>query len=97
MELLGILLLGLWVLSVTVRAILTDGRGHTPDIRSTAPWTAGNLPSAPVRVAADLAGFGRLNHLQSTTAGGRQPAASPAAATSRRASSRSAGLVIKVK
>ena len=47
MELLGILLLGLWVLSVTVRALLTDGRGHTPDIRSTAPWTAGNLPSEP--------------------------------------------------
>lgn len=47
MELLGFLLLGLWVLSVTVRAVLTDGRGHLPDIRSTAPWTAGNLPSAP--------------------------------------------------
>lgn len=47
MELLGILLLGLWVLSVTVRAILTDGRGHTPSVGSHAPWTAGNLPSAP--------------------------------------------------
>jgi hypothetical protein len=47
MELIGILLLGLWILSVTVRAVLTDGRGHTPDVRSTAPWTAGNLPSAP--------------------------------------------------
>jgi len=47
MELLGFLLLGLWVLSVTVRAVLADGRGHLPDIRSTAPWTAGNLPSRP--------------------------------------------------
>ncbi|WP_267278119.1 hypothetical protein [Arthrobacter sp. CDRTa11] len=47
MELLGILLLGLWVLSAAVRAIVNDGRGHTPSVRSTAPWTAGNLPSAP--------------------------------------------------
>ena len=47
MELIGTLLLGLWILSTTVRALLTDGRGHTPDIRSTAPWTAGTLPSSP--------------------------------------------------
>ena len=47
MELLGILLFGLWVLIVTVCVVLTDGRGHTPEIRSTDPWSAGNLPSEP--------------------------------------------------
>jgi hypothetical protein len=45
--LLGILLFVLWVLVVTVCAVLADGRGHRPDIRSTAPWSAGNLPSEP--------------------------------------------------
>ena len=37
MELLVILLFGLWVRrrTATVRAVLTDGRGHTPDVRST--------------------------------------------------------------
>jgi hypothetical protein len=47
MELLGILLFVLWILIVTISAVLTDGRGGTPDIRSTAPWSAGNLPSEP--------------------------------------------------
>jgi hypothetical protein len=47
MELFIILLLGLWVVSAAVRSVLSDGRGHTPDVRSHAPWTAGNLPSAP--------------------------------------------------
>ncbi len=48
MELIGLLLFVLWVLIVTVCTVLTDGRrhrGHTPDIRSTKPWSAGNLPS----------------------------------------------------
>ena len=47
MELLGLLLLGLWVLIATVCAVLADGRGRTPDVRSTAPWSAGNLPNEP--------------------------------------------------
>ncbi|MET1088260.1 MAG: hypothetical protein ABWY04_14265 [Arthrobacter sp.] len=47
MELLGLLLFVLWVLIATVCAVLADGRGHTPDVRSTAPWSAGNLPSEP--------------------------------------------------
>ena len=47
MELLILLLVGLWVVSTTVRSVLTDGRGHTPSVRSTEPWKAGNLPSVP--------------------------------------------------
>lgn len=47
MELLAILLSGLWVLRATVRAILTDGRGHTPEVRSHASWTAEDRPSVP--------------------------------------------------
>ncbi len=47
MELLGLLLFVLWVLIATICTILADGRGHTPDIRSGAPWSAGNLPSEP--------------------------------------------------
>jgi hypothetical protein len=42
-----ILLVGLWVVSATVRSVLNDGRGHTPGVRSTEPWKAGNLPSVP--------------------------------------------------
>jgi hypothetical protein len=47
MELLVILLLGLWVVTATVRAVLNDGRGRTPKVRSHASWTAGDLPSVP--------------------------------------------------
>jgi hypothetical protein len=48
MELLIIILLvGLWVIGATVRAVLTDGRGHTPRVRSTEDWRAGRLPSVP--------------------------------------------------
>ncbi|SDT00978.1 MULTISPECIES: hypothetical protein [Micrococcaceae] len=47
MELLGLLLFVLWVLIATICTILADGRGHTPDIRSGSPWSAGNLPSEP--------------------------------------------------
>lgn len=49
MVLLMILLGGTSVVAVaaTVRAVLTDGRGHTPAVRSTAPWKAGDLPSEP--------------------------------------------------
>lgn len=47
MELLGLLLFVLWVLIATVCTILADGRGRTPEIRSGAPWSAGNLPSEP--------------------------------------------------
>ena len=48
MALLVILLLtGLWVVTATVRSVLSDGRGHNPSVRSTAPWEAGDLPSVP--------------------------------------------------
>jgi hypothetical protein len=48
MELLIIILLvGLWVVGATVRAVLSDGRGHTPGVRSTEGWHAGRLPSVP--------------------------------------------------
>lgn len=47
MELLIALLLGLWVVTATVRSVRNDGRGHTPHVRSHAPWNAGDLPSAP--------------------------------------------------
>ena len=50
MELIGLLLFVLWVLIATVCTVLTDGRrhrGHTQDIRSTKPWSAGYLPSEP--------------------------------------------------
>ncbi|MFE4834016.1 hypothetical protein ACFRAU_04965 [Arthrobacter sp. NPDC056691] len=48
MELLIIIVLaGLWAAGATVRAILHDGRGHTPGERSTEPWQAGRLPSVP--------------------------------------------------
>jgi hypothetical protein len=42
-----IALAGLWVAGATLRAILTDGRGHTPSVRSTEDWRAGRLPSVP--------------------------------------------------
>ncbi|MDQ1057433.1 hypothetical protein QFZ23_001334 [Arthrobacter globiformis] len=42
-----IVLAGLWVAGATVRAILHDGRGHTPSERSTEAWHAGRLPSVP--------------------------------------------------
>lgn len=48
MELLIIIVLaGLWVAGATVRAVLHDGRGHTPSERSTEAWHAGRLPSVP--------------------------------------------------
>jgi hypothetical protein len=48
MELIGLLLFVLWVLISTVCTVLTDGRKHrlhSQDLRSTKPWSAGNLPS----------------------------------------------------
>ncbi|SDL78478.1 hypothetical protein [Arthrobacter sp. ok362] len=44
-----ILLAGLsvYAAAATVIAVLRDGRGHTPPVRSTRPWTAGDLPSEP--------------------------------------------------
>jgi hypothetical protein len=47
MELLILLLAGLGVVSATVRSVITDGQGHTPGVRSTEPWKAGNLTSVP--------------------------------------------------
>ncbi|MCU1533011.1 MAG: hypothetical protein JWO49_2582 [Arthrobacter sp.] len=44
-----ILFAGLVVLAVTatIVSVLSDGRGHTPEVRSTPPWKAGDLPSEP--------------------------------------------------
>jgi hypothetical protein len=48
MALLAILLLiGLWVVTTTVRSVLTDGRGRNPSVRSHESWNAGDLPSVP--------------------------------------------------
>ncbi len=49
MVFLVLLLAGLLVFAAvaTVVAVVRDGRGHTPPIRSTRPWTADNLPSEP--------------------------------------------------
>jgi hypothetical protein len=34
-------------LSATIVAVRRDGRGHTPPVRSKAPWSADGLPSEP--------------------------------------------------
>ena len=49
MEFAAILLLALMVYAAvaTIVAVVRDGRGHTPPVRSISPWTAGNLPSEP--------------------------------------------------
>lgn len=48
MELLVVLLFGLVIAgTATVRAMLKDGHGHTPVVRSTESWSPGNLPSEP--------------------------------------------------
>jgi hypothetical protein len=49
MELFVVLLFGLIAAAgtATVRAVLRDGHGHTPVVRSTESWSAGNLPSEP--------------------------------------------------
>jgi len=49
MEVLAILLAGSALVAIpgTFVAILRDGHGHTPEVRSTEPWKAGNLPSEP--------------------------------------------------
>ncbi|WP_144672844.1 hypothetical protein [Arthrobacter sp. U41] len=49
MELFVVLLFGLVIVAgtATVRAVLKDGHGHHPVVRSTEFWSAGNLPSEP--------------------------------------------------
>lgn len=49
MELFVVLLLALVVVAgtATVRAVLKDGHGHHPVVRSNESWSAGNLPSEP--------------------------------------------------
>jgi len=49
MELLSVLLFGLLIAAgtATVRAMVKDGHGHTPVVRSTESWSAGTLPSEP--------------------------------------------------
>ncbi|MGY2743385.1 hypothetical protein [Arthrobacter sp. UYCu723] len=53
MALLIVLLAGIVLVSggATFRAVLKDGHGHTPEVRSNAPWTAGSLPSEPYTAA----------------------------------------------
>ena len=49
MEVIAVLLAGSALVAIpgTFVAMLRDGRGHTPEVRSAEPWTAGNLPSEP--------------------------------------------------
>lgn len=49
MEILVVLFGGLILLTVigTFVAIRRDGHGHIAEVRSNAPWQAGNLPSEP--------------------------------------------------
>ncbi|WP_445155059.1 hypothetical protein ACTWLI_02100 [Arthrobacter sp. Hor0625] len=49
MEVLAVLLAGSALVAIpgTFAAILRDGHGHTPTVRSDEPWSAGNLPSEP--------------------------------------------------
>ena len=58
MVFLVLLLAGLLVYAAvaTIVAVVRDGRGHTPPIRSTRPWTAGNLPSEPYASLRSLQG-----------------------------------------
>jgi len=37
--------------AASVVAVLRDGRGHTPEVRSIPPWKAGDLPSEPYATA----------------------------------------------
>ena len=58
MEFAAILLAGLLVFAAvaTIVAVVRDGRGHTPPIRSSRPWMAGNLPSEPYASLRSLQG-----------------------------------------
>ena len=58
MEFAALLLAGLLVFAAvaTIVAVVRDGRGHTPPIRSTRPWMAGNLPSEPYASMRSLQG-----------------------------------------
>lgn len=49
MEVLAVLLAGTMLVAVprTLLTALRDGRGHTPLVRSTESWKAGDLPSEP--------------------------------------------------
>lgn len=49
MEFAAILLVALVVYAAvaTIVAVVRDGRGHTPPVRSIRPWSAGDLPSEP--------------------------------------------------
>ncbi|WAH96578.1 hypothetical protein [Arthrobacter sp. MMS18-M83] len=49
MEIVGILVFIILVITAaaTVSAVLRDGRGHLPPVRSEEPWTAKELPSTP--------------------------------------------------
>ncbi|QCB98544.1 hypothetical protein E5206_17880 [Arthrobacter sp. PAMC25564] len=53
MELFVALLAGIVMVSggATFRAVLRDGHGHIPEVRSNASWTAGDLPSEPYAVS----------------------------------------------
>ena len=54
----ALLLAGLLIYAAvaTIVAVVRDGRGHTPPIRSTRPWMAGNLPSEPYASLRSLQG-----------------------------------------
>ncbi|MCU1540500.1 MAG: hypothetical protein JWM01_1447 [Arthrobacter sp.] len=56
MEVLAVLLAGTILVAVprTLLTVLRDGRGHTPEVRSTEPWKAGDLPSEPYAMASRI-------------------------------------------
>jgi hypothetical protein len=56
MEVLAVLVAGTILFAVprTLVTVLRDGRGHLPEIRSTEPWKAGDLPSEPYSAASRM-------------------------------------------
>jgi hypothetical protein len=56
MEVVAVLLAGTILFAVprTLITVMRDGRGHTPEIRSSEPWKAGDLPSERYSAASGM-------------------------------------------
>ena len=56
MEVLAVLFAGTMLVAVprTLLTVLRDGRGHIPEVRSTEPWKADDLPSEPYSMASRI-------------------------------------------